>query len=347
MIADLVGMSGDGLRDLVGEWGFKPGQAERLLVGIHRGLVAEFRDIPELNRGLLAKLDSSYSLALPKIIDWRCGADGTEKWLLGLANGHQVETVFIPKKDRGTLCLSSQAGCTLNCSFCHTGTMGFTANLSSSEIVGQALLVRRHLAGQGRVVTNVVMMGMGEPLYNWPAVRDALKLIGLGLGLVPGSRKISVSTVGVVPNIGLVAEELGANLIISLHATTDEVRNVLVPLNRKYPLASLQAVARTFPLTGKRTISWAYMLLAGVNDSALDAERLVEWLARIPSRVNILTFNSWPGTKYRSSAPQVAEEFRQILHTAGIITTYRQSRGGDIGAACGQLAGKKNSQKTN
>lgn len=337
---NLTGLTREALTARVTAWGFKPGQGERLFNGLHRGLVDRPARIDGLNRGLVARLEGEGGVAWPGVVADETSADGARKWLLAMADGAHVECVFIPEGNRGTLCLSSQVGCTLACKVCYTGTQGLERNLEAHEIVGQALMIRRLLEEDGKTVTNVVMQGMGEPLYNWPAVKQALQVVREGMGLLHGARKISVSTAGVAPLFREVVEGLGANLAVSLHAADDRVRDEIMPINRKFPLAALREAALDCPLKGGRTVSWAYLLLEGVNDAAGDAEKLVSFVDGIPSRINLLGYNPWPGGSYRPAPPEGMERFRNILSGAGLVTTVRKSRGGDILAACGQLRGK-------
>ena len=287
--------------------------------------------------------------------------DGTRKWLLrlpGEAQGtgrrpHEVECVYIPDTDRGTLCVSSQVGCTLTCSFCHTGTQRFVRNLTADEIVGQVMVARDRLgdwpgavrpndgivpAGDLRCVTNIVMMGMGEPLYNLDAVRDALLVVADGDGIAISKRRITLSTSGVVPMIERAGAEIGCMLAVSLHAVRDELRNELVPLNRKYPIAQLLEACRNYPgLSNAKRITFEYVMLKGVNDSIEDAKALVRLLKGIPAKINLIPFNPWPGSKYECSDWETIEKFSQVVFDAGYASPVRTPRGRDILAACGQL----------
>jgi 23S rRNA (adenine2503-C2)-methyltransferase len=279
-------------------------------------------------------------------------SDGTRKWLLRLPSGdsiekaHEVECVYIPETDRGTLCVSSQVGCTLNCSFCHTGTQRLVRNLTAGEIVGQIMVARDRLGDWAdretptgsRLVTNVVMMGMGEPLYNFEAVRDALLIVADGDGIGISRRRITLSTSGVVPNIIRTGAEIGVMLAISLHAVRDELRNELVPLNRKYPIAELLQACRDYPgATNAKRITFEYVMLKGVNDSLDDAKLLVKMLKGIPAKINLIPFNPWPGTVYECSDWDQIEKFSEYIFNAGYSSPVRTPRGRDILAACGQL----------
>jgi 23S rRNA (adenine2503-C2)-methyltransferase len=281
--------------------------------------------------------------------------DGTRKWLMRLPGEHagerphEIECVYIPEPDRGTLCLSSQVGCTLSCSFCHTGTQRLVRNLTAGEIAGQIMVARDRLGdwragraaseGEGkRFVSNIVMMGMGEPLYNFEAVRDALHVAADGEGIAISKRRITLSTSGVVPNIPRAGAEIGCMLAVSLHAVNDELRNQLVPLNRKYPIKELIAACRAYPgLSNARRITFEYVMLKGVNDSLTDAKALVRLLAGIPAKINLIPFNPWPGTRYECSDWEQIEKFSEIVFNAGYASPVRTPRGRDILAACGQL----------
>ena len=319
----------------------------------NRGAVsfASMTDIGKDLRGCFAGL---YSLARPEVVTEQISADGTRKWLLRLApdargQRHEIETVYIPEEDRGTLCISSQVGCTLTCSFCHTGTQKLVRNLTAGEIVGQVLVARDRLgewpgqpekdaAPDERAITNVVLMGMGEPLYNFDAVRDAIAIIADGEGLAISKRRITLSTSGVVPEIVRAGEEIGSMLALSLHATTDQVRDRLVPLNRKYPIEALLSACRAYPgLSNARRITFEYVMLKGVNDGLDDARRLVKLLKGIPAKVNLIPFNPWPGSAYECSDGETIERFAAVLNRAGYASPVRTPRGRDILAACGQL----------
>jgi 23S rRNA (adenine2503-C2)-methyltransferase len=314
----------------------------------------EFDEMTTLSKELRAELARHFTLARPEIAAEQVSVDGTRKWLLRLPGEadnrpHEVECVYIPEADRGTLCISSQVGCTLNCTFCHTGTQRLVRNLTPGEIVGQVVLARDRLndwqkiAGAGaepekRLVSNVVIMGMGEPLYNFEAVRDGLNVIADGEGLSISKRRITLSTSGVVPNIARTGDEIGVMLAISLHAVTDELRDELVPLNRKYPLRELLDACRNYPgVSNARRITFEYVMLKGINDSLADAKTLVRLVKGIPAKINLIPFNPWPGSKYECSDWEQIEKFSEVVFNAGYASPVRTPRGRDILAACGQL----------
>jgi 23S rRNA (adenine2503-C2)-methyltransferase len=323
----------------------------------------DFAAMTSVSKELRAILLQHFTLARPEVVAEQVSADGTRKWLIrlpGEAGGapHEVECVYIPETDRGTLCLSSQVGCTLNCSFCHTGTQRLVRNLTAGEIVGQVMVARDRLgewatlipppkgeggpageAGEGkRRITNIVMMGMGEPLYNFEAVRDAIGVIADGDGLSISKRRITLSTSGVVPMIARAGEEIGSMLAVSLHAVRDDLRNELVPLNRKYPIAELLDACRNYPgLSNARRITFEYVMLKDVNDSIADAKALVRLLKGIPAKINLIPFNPWPGTTYECSDWDQIEKFSEVVFNAGYASPVRTPRGRDILAACGQL----------
>jgi 23S rRNA (adenine2503-C2)-methyltransferase len=318
-----------------------------------------FDRMTSMSKDLRVALDAHYTLARPEVVAEQVSADGTRKWLLrlpGEVSGerpHEIECVYIPEADRGTLCLSSQVGCTLNCSFCHTGTQRLVRNLTPGEIVGQIMVARDRLgdflgaerakgAGLptegGRFVSNIVMMGMGEPLYNFEAVRDALAVAQDGDGLAISRRRITLSTSGVVPMIKRAGDEIGVMLAVSLHAVRDDLRDELVPLNRKYPIATLMEACRSYPgLSNARRITFEYVMLKGVNDSLADAKALVRLLMGIPAKINLIPFNPWPGTTYECSDWDQIEKFSEVVFDAGYASPVRTPRGRDILAACGQL----------
>ena len=301
----------------------------------------------DMSKELRARLADSYSLARPEMAERHLSEDGTRKYLFRLADGQLVETVYIPEMGRGTLCVSSQVGCTLTCRFCHTGTQKLVRNLTCAEIVGQMVAARDDLEDWGdsdlsnsdrRKVTNVVMMGMGEPLYNSDSVADALNVMSDGDGLSLSRRRITLSTSGVVPEIVPMGEKTGVMLAISLHAVNDELRNELVPLNKKYPIAELLEACRNWPgLSNAKRITFEYVMLKDVNDSDADARALVKLLAGIPAKINLIPFNPWPGAPYECSAWERIEAFAEIVNRAGYASPVRTPRGRDIMAACGQL----------
>jgi 23S rRNA (adenine2503-C2)-methyltransferase len=355
----LVGLSRAALAEALGGIGVPERQRRMRVQQIWHWLyvrgVQDFDAMTTLSKELRAELDRHFTLARPEIVAEQISVDGTRKWLLRLPGEiadrpHDVECVYIPETDRGTLCISSQVGCTLNCSFCHTGTQRLVRNLTPGEIVGQVVLARDRLndwqraaapAGtdpEKRLVSNVVMMGMGEPLYNFEAVRDALAVVADGDGLSLSKRRITLSTSGVVPNIVRAGAEIGSMLAISLHAVTDELRDELVPLNRKYPLRELLEACRNYPgLSNARRITFEYVMLKGVNDSLADARALVRLIKGIPAKINLIPFNPWPGTNYECSDWDEIEKFSEIVFDAGYASPVRTPRGRDILAACGQL----------
>jgi len=329
-----------------------------------------FSAMTSVSKELRAALDARFTLARPEVVAEQTSVDGTRKWLVRLPGEHagerphEVECVYIPEADRGTLCVSSQVGCTLACSFCHTGTQRLVRNLTAGEIVGQVMIARDRLgdwhrksglpdlrasetpttpppAGGGggdRLVSNIVMMGMGEPLYNFEAVRDALLIVADGEGIAISKRRITLSTSGVVPNIARAGAEIGCMLAVSLHAVRDDLRNELVPLNRKYPIAELLEACRKYPgLSNARRITFEYVMLKDVNDSLADAKALVKLLKGIPAKINLIPFNPWPGTRYECSDWDRIEQFSETVFNAGYASPVRTPRGRDILAACGQL----------
>ncbi|MBS0237011.1 MAG: 23S rRNA (adenine(2503)-C(2))-methyltransferase RlmN [Proteobacteria bacterium] len=321
--------------------------------------VTRFEDMTDVSKDLRRQLEELYTLDRPEIISEQISVDGTRKWLLRLPKrGHEarapeIETVYIPESDRGTLCISSQVGCTLNCSFCHTGTQKLVRNLEAEEIVGQIMLARdrigdwpgakgpddgRLLPQSERKITNVVLMGMGEPLYNFDNVKAAMEIASDGDGLSLSKRRITLSTSGVVPEVPRWGEEADTMLAISLHATNDALRDELVPLNRKYPIAELMEACRNYPgLSNARRITFEYVMLKGVNDSLAEARALVKLLSGIPAKINLIPFNPWPNTRYECSDWETIERFADVVNRAGYASPVRTPRGRDILAACGQL----------
>ena len=359
----LAGLGREGLRAALAAIGV-PDRQLKMRVGqlwswmYVRGATA-FADMSDVSKELRATLADAYCLDRPPIVAEQVSVDGTRKWLLRLPiRGHEkrapeIEAVYIPEEDRGTLCISSQVGCTLTCSFCHTGTQRLVRNLEPEEIVGQVLLARDRIGdwpgaaspqdgglvptGE-RKITNVVLMGMGEPLYNFDNVRDAMAVVGDGEGLALSRRRITLSTSGVVPEIPRWGEEAGTMLAISLHAVRDELRDQLVPINRKYPIAELMAACRNYPgLSNARRITFEYVMLKGVNDSLADAKALVRLLAGIPAKINLIPFNPWPGSSHECSDWEQIERFAEVVNKAGYASPVRTPRGRDIMAACGQL----------
>jgi 23S rRNA (adenine2503-C2)-methyltransferase len=356
----LVGLSRDMLADILAHVGVSDKQrkmrANQLWHWIYHKGVTSFAAMSSISRELREKLDDAFVITRPEIVTEQTSSDGTRKWLLRLApdargQRQEIETVYIPEEDRGTLCISSQVGCTLTCTFCHTGTQTLVRNLTAEEIVGQIMLARDRIKdwpddleanpkppSSGRYITNVVLMGMGEPLYNFDNVKRAMEIASDGEGISISKRRITLSTSGVVPEIARAGNEIGTMLAISLHGTTDEIRDKLVPLNKKYPIAELLDACAKYPgASNARRITFEYVMLKGVNDTREDARRLVKLLAGIPSKINLIPFNPWPGTQYECSGWETIETFAEIINKAGYASPVRTPRGRDIMAACGQL----------
>jgi 23S rRNA (adenine2503-C2)-methyltransferase len=319
--------------------------------------VSDFGQMANISKDLRSRFDQVFSIERPEIVAEQVSEDGTRKWLLrfpsrGAGRPVEVETVYIPEEGRGTLCVSSQVGCTLSCSFCHTGTQKLVRNLTSGEILAQILVARDRLGDfpdaetpqgaivplEGRKVSNIVMMGMGEPLYNFDAVKDALLIATDGDGLSLSKRRVTLSTSGVVPFIPRAGSEIGCMLAISLHAVTDELRDELVPINKKYPLSELMQACRDYPgLSNARRITFEYVMLKGVNDSLADAKELIRLLKGVPAKINLIPFNPWPGSSYECSDWEQIEKFADFINDNGYASPIRTPRGRDILAACGQL----------
>ena len=359
----LVGLSRAQLADALGEIGVPEKQrrmrVQQLWNWIYVRGATRFDEMTSVSKEVRAALDQRFTVERPEVVAEQVSVDGTRKWLLRLPGEHagerphEVECVYIPDSGRATLCVSSQVGCTLNCSFCHTGTQRLVRNLTPGEIVGQVMVARDRLGDWpggtppegaivptdgGRFVTNIVMMGMGEPLYNFEAVRDALLIVSDGDGIGISKSRITLSTSGVVPNIARAGEEIGTMLAISLHAVRDELRNELVPLNRKYPISELLDACRNYPgVSNARRITFEYVMLRGVNDQLADAKALVKLLKGIPAKINLIPFNPWPGTRYECSDWEKIEKFSEYIFNAGYSSPVRTPRGRDILAACGQL----------
>ena len=350
----LIGLSRAELAERLADIGVLPSQrkmrVQQLWHWIYFRGAESFEEMTSISRETRAQLAAHFTVDRPQVVAEQVSSDGTRKWLLRLPSGdaverpHEVECVYIPETDRGTLCISSQVGCTLNCSFCHTGTQRLVRNLTSGEIAGQVMVARDRLndwadrESGGRLITNIVMMGMGEPLYNFEAVRDALLIVADNEGIGISRRRITLSTSGVVPNIVRAGEEIGVMLAVSLHAVRDELRNELVPLNRKYPIAELLQACRDYPgSSNARRITFEYVMLKGVNDSLEDARLLVKLLKGIPAKINLIPFNPWPGTRYECSDWEQIEKFSEYIFNAGYSSPVRTPRGRDILAACGQL----------
>ncbi|WP_120717985.1 23S rRNA (adenine(2503)-C(2))-methyltransferase RlmN [Tsuneonella amylolytica] len=361
---DLLGLPRSRIADLFAEAGLDAKAAKLRAKQVfhwlyHRG-VTEFAAMTDIAKTMRPWLAERFVVGRPEVVEAQHSTDGTRKWLLRTADGHEFEMVFIPDADRGTLCVSSQVGCTLNCRFCHTGTMKLVRNLTPGEIVGQVMLARDalgewpkgsmagledaedagHYSSDGRLLTNIVMMGMGEPLYNFDNVRDALKLVMDGDGLALSKRRITLSTSGVVPMMDRCGEEIGVNLAVSLHAVTKDVRDEIVPLNRKYGIDELLSACAAYPgASNARRITFEYVMLKDKNDSDDDARELVRLirLYDLPAKVNLIPFNPWPGAPYECSTPERVKRFSEIVFEHGISAPVRTPRGRDIDAACGQL----------
>ncbi len=345
MLTNLLDFDGDGLARYLQGLDEKPFRARQLLRWVHRSGESDIARMTDLAKGFRSTLEQRAVVAAPVAISDSTAADGTRKWLMDVGANNAIETVFIPETNRGTLCVSSQAGCALDCKFCSTGKQGFNRNLTTAEIIGQLWHANRALGGidadGNRAVTNVVMMGMGEPLLNFEAVVPALRLMLDDHAYGLSRRRVTVSTSGVVPLIDRLAVECPVALAVSLHAPTDALRNELMPINRKYPIAELLAACRRYLEHAPRDfITFEYVMLAGVNDSDAHADALIELMHTVPSKVNLIPFNPFPRCGFERSAPNVIRRFNDRLNAADIVTTTRKTRGDDIDAACGQLAGQ-------
>jgi 23S rRNA (adenine2503-C2)-methyltransferase len=350
---NIVGLTRDKLRDALIAMGTPEKQAKmrtgQIWQWVYQWGIRDFHAMTNLAKAYRADLDAHFEIALPEIVSKQVSADGTRKYLVRIAGGHEVEVVYIPETDRGTLCISSQVGCTLTCSFCHTGTQKLVRNLTAGEIIGQVMLARDDLGewpepgvGTGengpRLLSNIVLMGMGEPLYNFDNVRDAMKIAMDGEGIALSRRRITLSTSGVVPEIAKTAEEIGCLLAVSFHATTDEVRDMLVPINKRWNIETLLDALREYPKkSNSERITFEYVMLKDVNDSDADARRLVKLISGIPAKINLIPFNEWPGAPYQRSDWSRIESFADIIYKAGYASPIRTPRGEDIMAACGQL----------
>ena len=340
---NLLGLGRQELEDEIVSLGEAPFRARQLWHWIYYRGESDFAKMTTLAKPFRARLAENYVVARPEITRALESADGTRKWLLRFPDGQEVETVHIPEEDRGALCVSSQVGCTLTCKFCHTGTQKLVRNLTAPEIVAQVMVARDGLGEwptppDGRMLSNIVMMGMGEPLYNYDNVVAALKVVMDGEGLGLSRRRITLSTSGVVPLIERVGHDLACNLAVSLHAVRDDLRDVLVPLNRKYPIEDLLNACRNYPVSNAtKRITFEYVMLKDINDSDADARELVRLIAGIPAKVNLIPFNAWPGADYECSTPERIQAFADIVNRAGYASPVRTPRGRDIMAACGQL----------
>jgi len=349
---NLVGLTRAALAEALVDAGTPQKQAKmrcgQIWQWIYQKGVRSFDEMTNLSKDYRALMAESFVIEVPEVVTREVSADGTRKYLVRIAGGHEVETVYIPEEGRGTLCISSQVGCTLTCSFCHTGTQKLVRNLTAGEVIGQVMLARDDLGewpepgknphDETRLLSNIVLMGMGEPLYNFEAVRDAMKIAMDPEGISLSRRRITLSTSGVVPEIARTAEEIGCLLAVSFHATTDEVRNTLVPINKRWNIAELLEALRTYPkASNSERITFEYVMLKGVNDSDEDAHRLVELIRGIPAKINLIPFNEWPGAPYERSSNNRIHAFADIIYKAGYASPIRKPRGEDIMAACGQL----------
>ena len=348
---NLVGLSREELKDELASIGEKPFRAKQLWHWIYHQGSTDFAEMSTLAKPFRAKLAELYRVSRPVVSNLQTSEDGTRKWLTRFDDGQEAESVFIPEEDRGAVCISSQVGCSLTCTFCHTGTMQMVRNMTAGEIVGQFMLARDSYnewptpKDGGRMISNIVMMGMGEPLLNYENVATALKIIMDGEGLSLSKRRITLSTSGVVPLIARCGEELGVNLAVSLHAVRDDLRDVLVPINKKYPLKDLMQACKTYPGSNNaRRITFEYVMLKGINDSEADARELLRLIKGIPAKFNLIPFNPWPGSQYECSSNNKLRKFSEILNDGGYSAPVRVPRGRDIQAACGQL--KSASERT-
>mmetsp|Transcript_18122 Transcript_18122/g.28085 ORF Transcript_18122/g.28085 Transcript_18122/m.28085 type:complete len:392 (+) Transcript_18122:154-1329(+) len=348
---NLVGLTRGAMRDVLIAHGTPEKQA-KMRVGqiwqwIYQWGVRDFAVMTNLSKAYRAELAETFVIEIPEVVSKQVSEDGTRKWLVRIAGGHEVEVVYIPEDSRGTLCISSQVGCTLTCSFCHTGTQKLVRNLTAGEIIGQVMMARDDLdewpvpgapKDETRLLSNIVLMGMGEPLYNFENVRDAMKIAMDPEGIQLSRRRITLSTSGVVPEIARTAEEIGCQLAVSFHATTDEVRDRLVPINKRWNIETLLDALRAYPkVSNSERITFEYVMLHGVNDSDEDAHRLIKLIEGIPAKINLIPFNEWPGAPYTRSSNNRIRAFANIIYHAGYASPIRTPRGEDIMAACGQL----------
>jgi len=341
---NLIGLSREQLGQEMAAIGEKPFRVKQIWHWLYHRGVTDIAEMSTLSKPMREKLAQSHFVGRPQVVRHQVSEDGTQKWLLKFEGGHLVESVHIPEADRGALCISSQVGCTLTCTFCHTGTQRLVRNLEPSEIVGQFMLARDYLgewptpSEGGRQLSNIVMMGMGEPLYNFENVKTALKIVMDEEGIALSRRRITLSTSGVVPMMARCGEELRTDLAVSLHAVTNEIRDQLVPLNKKYPIEELLEACRAYPgANNARRITFEYVMLKGINDSDADARELVRLLKDIPAKVNLIPFNAWPGAIYECSSNNRIHAFSRIVNEGGLSAPVRRPRGRDIAAACGQL----------
>ncbi|WP_293441361.1 23S rRNA (adenine(2503)-C(2))-methyltransferase RlmN [Planktotalea sp.] len=348
---NLVGLTRDGMRDALIENGTPEKQAKmragQIWQWIYQWGKRDFDEMTNLSKTYRAELAEKFAIEVPEVVTRQVSEDGTRKYLVKIAGGHEVEVVYIPEDGRGTLCVSSQVGCTLTCSFCHTGTQKLVRNLTAGEIIGQVMIARDDLdewpeqgapKDETRLLSNIVLMGMGEPLYNFENVRDAMKIAMDAEGIQLSRRRITLSTSGVVPEIARTAEEIGCQLAISFHATTDEVRDKLVPINKRWNIEVLVEALRAYPrVSNSERITFEYVMLDGINDTDADAHRLIKLIEGIPAKINLIPFNEWPDAPYKRSSGNRIHRFADIIYKAGYASPIRKPRGEDIMAACGQL----------
>ena len=348
---NLLGLTKAEIKSLLNKINLPNFRASQIWNWIYRSGTVDFNEMTNISKELRFLLSKNFNIWRPKISSTHQSQDGTIKWLLKLDDGNEVETVWIPDEERGTLCISSQVGCTLTCKFCHTGTQRLVRNLSSSEIVGQVMLAMDQLkdwpsASENRLLTSIVLMGMGEPLFNYENVRKALEIIMDHSGISLSRRRITLSTSGIVPEIKKCGDDLGVNLAISLHATNDNLRNELVPINKKYDIKQLLDAVRSYArISNSRRVTWEYVMLKGVNDTAEDAKNLVKLIKGIPSKINLIPFNEWPCSPYECSEEDSINNFAKIIMKAGYASPIRTPRGRDVMAACGQLKSLSIKQK--
>ncbi len=341
---NLFDLDRQGLRDLFAQIGEKPYRAEQVMKWIYHRHITDFAQMTDVGKALREKLEKVARIDPPNVLFEKQASDGVNKWLLGMDGGNAIEAVFIPETSRGTLCVSSQIGCSLACTFCSTGTQGFNRNLSSAEIIGQAWVASKQLHNlphQRRTLTNIVMMGMGEPLLNFDNVVRAMSVMRDDLGLGLANKRVTLSTAGLVPMIDRLGEVSDVSLAVSLHAANDELRTQLVPLNKKYPIAELiDACNRYAARRPRTTITFEYTMMKGINDQPEHARQLVKLMRKVPSKVNLIPFNPFTGTKYERSDESTIRAFQTILLNANVLTMVRRTRGDEIDAACGQLKGQ-------
>ena len=348
---NLLGLTKAEIKSLLNKINLPNFRASQIWNWVYRSGTTDFNEMTNISKELRYFLSKNFNIWRPKISSTHKSQDGTIKWLLKLDDGNEVETVWIPDEERGTLCISSQVGCTLTCKFCHTGTQRLVRNLSSSEIVGQVMLAMDQLkdwpsASENRLLTSIVLMGMGEPLFNYENVKKALEIIMDHSGISLSRRRITLSTSGIVPEIKKCGDDLGVNLAISLHATIDNLRNELVPINKKYDIKQLLDAVRSYArISNARRVTWEYVMLKGVNDTAQDAKNLVKLIKGIPSKINLIPFNEWPCSPYECSEEDSINNFAKIIMKAGYASPIRTPRGRDVMAACGQLKSLSIKQK--